>query len=81
MRIRGKLARLRHRHARDPRLPTFHPAYLLRSPAYKRHGWQDLRAIAKALEQPQPSSYLGAAVGRVSKDEYAGSIQTLLRSS
>ncbi len=30
-------------------LPTFHPAYLLRSPAYKRLAWQDLRAIAKAL--------------------------------
>jgi uracil-DNA glycosylase family 4 len=32
-------------------LPTFHPAYLLRSPAYKRMSWQDLRAIAKALHQ------------------------------
>jgi uracil-DNA glycosylase family 4 len=30
-------------------LPTFHPAYLLRSPPYKRMSWQDLRAIAKAL--------------------------------
>jgi uracil-DNA glycosylase len=30
-------------------LPTFHPAYLLRSPAYKRFSWQDLRTIAKAL--------------------------------
>jgi DNA polymerase len=30
-------------------LPTFHPAYLLRSPSYKRMSWQDLRAIAKAL--------------------------------
>ena len=32
-------------------IATFHPAYLLRSPAYKRLSWQDLRAIAKALEQ------------------------------
>jgi uracil-DNA glycosylase len=31
-------------------LATFHPAYLLRSPSYKRMSWQDLRAIAKALE-------------------------------
>ncbi|HEV7600722.1 MAG TPA: uracil-DNA glycosylase [Bradyrhizobium sp.] len=31
-------------------LPTFHPAYLLRSPSYKRLAWQDLRAIAKVLE-------------------------------
>jgi uracil-DNA glycosylase family 4 len=32
-------------------LATFHPAYLLRSPSYKRLSWQDLRSIAKALEQ------------------------------
>jgi DNA polymerase len=36
-------------------LATFHPAYLLRSPSYKRLAWQDLRAIAKAL-QKAPSS-------------------------
>jgi uracil-DNA glycosylase family 4 len=30
-------------------LATFHPAYLLRSPSYKRMAWQDLRAIAKVL--------------------------------
>jgi uracil-DNA glycosylase len=32
-------------------LPTFHPAYLLRSPPYKRMAWQDLRSIAMALQQ------------------------------
>ncbi|MEH2625052.1 uracil-DNA glycosylase family 4 [Bradyrhizobium sp. AZCC 1719] len=38
-------------------MATFHPAYLLRSPSYKRMSWQDLRAIAKALEQRgSPSS-------------------------
>ena len=37
-------------------LATFHPAYLLRSPSYKRMAWQDLRAIAKALEQAKNSS-------------------------
>jgi uracil-DNA glycosylase family 4 len=31
-------------------MATFHPAYLLRSPSYKRLSWQDLRAIAKALQ-------------------------------
>jgi uracil-DNA glycosylase len=36
-------------------IATFHPAYLLRSPSYKRMAWQDLRAIAKALGGP-PSS-------------------------
>jgi len=37
-------------------LATFHPAYLLRSPSYKRMAWLDLRAIAKALEQAKSSS-------------------------
>src|SRR5665213_3346208 len=35
-------------------IATFHPAYLLRSPSYKRMSWQDLRAIAKALEETPP---------------------------
>jgi DNA polymerase len=37
-------------------LATFHPAYLLRSPSYKRMAWQDLRSIAKALEQAKATS-------------------------
>lgn len=32
-------------------MATFHPAYLLRQPIYKRLVWQDLRAIAKALNE------------------------------
>jgi DNA polymerase len=32
-------------------MATFHPAYLLRSPSYKRMAWLDLRAIATALEE------------------------------
>lgn len=36
-------------------IATFHPAYLLRSPSYKRLSWQDLRAIAKALESSSSS--------------------------
>jgi DNA polymerase len=36
-------------------LATFHPAYLLRSPSYKRMAWLDLRAIAKALEEIRPA--------------------------
>jgi uracil-DNA glycosylase len=36
-------------------LATFHPAYLLRSPSYKRLAWQDLRSIAKMLEQTSTS--------------------------
>lgn len=30
-------------------LPTFHPAYLLRSPAHKKLAWRDMLAIKKAL--------------------------------
>jgi uracil-DNA glycosylase len=38
-------------------LATFHPAYLLRSPSYKKMAWQDLRSIAKVLElRSSPSS-------------------------
>ena len=32
-------------------MPTFHPAYLLRSPSYKRLAWQDFRAIRRALAE------------------------------
>src|SRR3979490_579867 len=37
-------------------IATFHPAYLLRSPSYKRMTWQDLRALAKELEKAPTSS-------------------------
>jgi uracil-DNA glycosylase family 4 len=37
-------------------LATFHPAYLLRSPSYKRMSWQDLRSIAKALEETKAAA-------------------------
>jgi uracil-DNA glycosylase len=30
-------------------LPTYHPAYLLRSPLEKRHAWRDFLAVKKAL--------------------------------
>jgi uracil-DNA glycosylase len=37
-------------------LATFHPAYLLRSPSYKRMAWQDLLSVAKALKEVPKSS-------------------------
>src|SRR6478736_7188109 len=37
-------------------IATFHPAYLLRSPSYKRMSLQDLPAIAKELEKVASSS-------------------------
>jgi uracil-DNA glycosylase family 4 len=36
---------------RIPTLPTFHPAYLLRTPASKRQSWQDMLAIDKKLKE------------------------------
>ena len=50
-------------------IATFHPAYLLRSPSYKRMSWQDLRAIARALAgrrnvregTPKPIRHSGCA--------------------
>jgi len=35
-----------------PVLPTFHPAYLLRTPLAKREVWQDLKAVRARLEAP-----------------------------
>lgn len=39
-----------------PVLPMFHPAYLLRQPAMKRHAWADLLALkARISDQGEPS--------------------------
>ncbi|MCU0578303.1 MAG: uracil-DNA glycosylase [Desulfobacterota bacterium] len=32
-------------------IPTYHPAYLLRSPEYKREAWEDLKKIRRELER------------------------------
>ena len=37
-----------------PVLPTYHPAYLLRSPSQKRKAWQDLKKVMKALVEGPP---------------------------
>jgi DNA polymerase len=52
MRLRGKWTSL----ALDdgsavPTLPTFHPAYLLRTPASKRQSWSDLLSLDKKLRE------------------------------
>jgi DNA polymerase len=36
-------------------MPTFHPAFLLRSPLEKRLAWRDFLAIKKALEETAPN--------------------------
>jgi len=51
-RLRGKW--MSHRLADGteiPTMPTFHPAYLLRTPASKRLSWQDLLAIDRKLKE------------------------------
>ena len=35
-----------------PVMPTFHPAYLLRTPAAKKEVWADLQAVLKQLGRP-----------------------------
>jgi uracil-DNA glycosylase len=37
-----------------PVMPTFHPAYLLRSPAEKGKVWEDLKQVMKRLRLPVP---------------------------
>jgi DNA polymerase len=37
-----------------PVMPTFHPAYLLRTPSAKREVWSDLQAVLKQLGRPLP---------------------------
>jgi uracil-DNA glycosylase len=52
MRLRGKWTSLRLDDGTEvPTLPTFHPAYLLRTPASKRQSWLDLLAIDKKLKE------------------------------
>jgi uracil-DNA glycosylase family 4 len=33
-------------------MPTYHPAYLLRSPGQKRKAWEDLKQVILALQEP-----------------------------
>ena len=36
-------------------MPTFHPAYLLRSPREKVKAWEDLKQVMAALGKPPPT--------------------------
>ena len=40
--------------ARRPLIVTYHPAYLLRSPAEKRRAWQDLQFALRTLRESAP---------------------------
>ncbi|MGQ0582913.1 MAG: uracil-DNA glycosylase [Reyranella sp.] len=57
MRLRGKWTSLKLDDGTEvPTMPTFHPAYLLRTPASKRQSWLDLLAIDKKLKELNLSS-------------------------
>jgi len=52
MRLRGKWTSLNlDDGSAVPTLPTFHPAYLLRTPASKRQSWSDLLSLDKRLRE------------------------------
>jgi DNA polymerase len=50
-RLRGKWKLYR---GRVPVMPTFHPAYLLRTPGAKREVWEDLQAVLKQMGRAVP---------------------------
>ncbi len=51
-RLRGKWKLYR---GRVPVMPTFHPAYLLRTPNAKREVWEDLQAVLRQLGRSAPT--------------------------
>jgi DNA polymerase len=50
-RLRGKWKLYR---GRIPVMPTFHPAYLLRTPEAKREVWEDLQAVLRQIGRTVP---------------------------
>lgn len=50
MRIRGKWREIQNGPRAIKTMATLHPAYLLRTPAAKRHAWRDLLAVRAALD-------------------------------
>jgi uracil-DNA glycosylase len=50
-RMRGKWKTLRQ----IPVMPTFHPAYLLRTPAAKREVWEDLQEVLRKIGRSPPT--------------------------
>ncbi|MFC1850929.1 uracil-DNA glycosylase family protein [candidate division CSSED10-310 bacterium] len=47
----GKLRGNYHHYKGIPVLPTYHPSYLLRTPARKRETWQDVQKVMQFLKQ------------------------------
>ena len=49
--IRGKWIDLNVNTITVPTLPTFHPAFLLRQPAQKKHVWEDLKSLKNKVSE------------------------------
>jgi len=49
----GRLRGRWHRFEGVDLMPTFHPAYLLRSPEKKKEAWQDLQLVMEKLREPR----------------------------
>lgn len=57
MRLRGKWREIEIAGRPVRTMATLHPAYLLRTPAAKRHAWRDLLAVQEALATPAATSH------------------------
>ena len=49
--IRGRWVDFNLDNISIPTLPTFHPAFLLRQPAQKKHVWEDLKSLKKRVSK------------------------------
>ncbi|MDB4885310.1 MAG: phage polymerase-related protein [Gemmatimonadetes bacterium] len=52
----GKLRGQIHRYYGVPLIVTYHPAALLRNPAWKRPTWEDVQLARRILDRPQPAA-------------------------
>ena len=52
----GELRGRWHQYRGVPVLPTYHPAYLLRSPGQKARAWEDLKKVIVALVEGPPAA-------------------------
>jgi DNA polymerase len=57
----GRLRGRTHQFAGIRLVPTWHPAYLLRTPAAKRDTWEDVKLVLGHLGLPVPSRGSGTA--------------------
>jgi DNA polymerase len=48
----GKLRGVVHRYNDTPLIVTYHPAALLRNPAWKRPTWEDVKLVRRLLDEP-----------------------------